>query len=118
MEEQQKYIDEIYHFKGKWEMPSLCGLMISKNDSGFTVILSELYEDNPGSSVTSLIESLAAEIVKKYGIDPEKAVFIVRNPERSAHYTFFAETFYRARMNWDGEGFSDLFWEKVESNDL
>jgi hypothetical protein len=118
MEEKRKYVDEIYHFKGKWEMPSLCGLMIRRNDSGSTVILSELYEDNPGSSVTDMIETLAGEIVAKYAIIPETAVFIVRNPERSAHYTFFTETFHRARMNWDGEKFTGLTWEKVGGNDL
>lgn len=113
MEEKRKYVDEIYHFKGKWEMPSLCGLMIRRNDSGSTVILTELYEENPGSSVTGMIEILAGEIVKNYTITPETAVFIVRNPERSSRYEFFAETTYRAKMNWDGEKFKGLEWEKL-----
>ena len=113
MGDKQKYIDEIYHFKGKWEMPSLCGISISQNEGLTRVILTELYEDNPGSSVTDMIEALAGEIVAKYTIDPETAVFIVRNPERSSHYTFFAETFHLARMEWDGERFTGLIWEKV-----
>jgi hypothetical protein len=118
MEEKQKYIDEVYHFKGKWEMPSLCGLSIRAEAGKTRVILTELYEDNPGSSVTDMIETLAGEIVAKYAINPETAVFIVRNPERSAHYEFFAETFHLARMEWDGEMFTGLIWEKVEGNDL
>jgi hypothetical protein len=118
MEKDRKYIDEIYHFSGKWEMPSLCGLMIRRKEGHTRVILTELYEENPGSSATDMIETLAAEIVKKYAIDPETAEFIVRNPERSSHYAFYAENFYRARMKWDGDRFTDLTWEKVEGNDL
>lgn len=113
MEKRDQYIDEIFHFQGKWEMPSLCGLIIRKKDDRDIVILSELYQENPGSSVTDMIEILAGLIVQKYNLDPEKAVFIVRNPERSAHYEFFAETFHQAHMTWDGEIFSGLSWEKV-----
>ena len=114
MREHQKYIDEIYHFKGKWEMPSLCGLKILKKADNHIIILTELYEENPGSSVTDMIETLAKEIISKYAIEPESAVFIVRNPERSSHYTFFAETFHHALMNWDGEKFTGLDWEKAK----
>lgn len=118
MEEKQKYIDEICHFKGKWEMPSLCGLMIRKSTTQTIIIFTELYEENPGSSVTDMIEILAGEIIKKNNIVPETAIFIIRNPERSARYTFFAETFYRAKMNWDGEKFVGLVWEKLEEFNL
>ena len=118
MEKKQKYIDEIYHFKGKWEMPSLCGLKILKKSDNHIIILTELYEENPGSSATDMIEILAGEIVAKYPIEPESAVFIVRNPERSSHYTFFAETFHRARMDWDGEKFKGLAWEKADIDEI
>ena len=118
MDNQQKYVADIFHFAGKWEMPSHCGIMIRRNDQAALVILTELYESNPGSSVTDMIEILAGEIVKKYNIAPETATFIVRNPERSSRYAFFAETFYRARMNWDGEKFVSLAWEKLEEFNL
>lgn len=114
MKEKQKYIDEIFHFNGKWEMPSLCGLQIRKSDSGSLVILSEMYEENPGSSVTEMITSLATEIVAKYGLDPATAVFIVHNPERSSKYEFFAESFYRAEMQWEGNAYKNLKWSKIE----
>ena len=99
-------------------MPSLCGLKIMRKASQELVILTELYEENPGSSVTSMIEILAKEIVSKFALTPEKIVFIVRNPERSSRYTFFAETFYRAIMEWDGEKFTGLSWEKRSESDL
>lgn len=114
MEKKDEYIDEIYHFKGKWEMPSLCGLMIRKNDSNPVIILTELYAENPGSSVTDVIGTLAGELVKKFAIPAETAIFVVRNPQRSVHYNFYAESFHRARMHWDGERYVGLRWERLE----
>jgi hypothetical protein len=114
MEEKKKYIDEIFHFKGKWEMPSLCGVYIRKKEQGTLVILTEMYEENPGSSVTGMVEPIATEVVGKYNIDPVAAEFIVHNPERSSKYEFFAEMFYRAKMQWDGEKYLGVEWEKIE----
>ena len=113
MDKPDKYIDEVFHFQGKWEMPSLCGLKILDKAHNHIIILTELYTENPGSSVTEMIEVLAVLIVKKYNLDPERSIFIVRNPKRSAHYEFFAETFHRARMNWNGEKFDGLTWERM-----
>lgn len=95
-------------------MPSLCGLMIRRSVNQTFVILTELYAENPGSSVTGMIGDLAAEIARKYDIDQKTADFIVHNPERSSRYEFFAETFYRAVMNWDGEKYNELEWEKMK----
>jgi hypothetical protein len=118
MEGHEKYTKEVYHFAGQWEMPSHCGILVKKKELATLVVLTEMYESNPGSSVTSMVEALAAEITRKYGIPPETAVFIVRTPQRSTHYTFYAETFYRAVMEWDGEKFSGLKWEKADDPGL
>jgi len=118
MDRPDPYIDEIFHFQGKWEMPSLCGLKILNKIDNHIIILTELYTENPGCSATDMIDVLAGLIVKEFNLDPEKSVFIVRNPERSAHYEFFAETFHHARMIWDGERFTGVAWEKVEGIDL
>lgn len=118
MDKQDKYIDDIFHFQGKWEMPSLCGLKILKRADHHLIILTELYTENPGSSATDMIKTLAGMIAKKYNLDPERSVFIIRNPERSSHYEFLAETFHLARMKWDGERFSGLLWEKIRRIDL
>jgi hypothetical protein len=114
MEQHRNFVEEIYHFTGQWEMPSLCGLMIQRKELGGLVLLTELYEDNPGSSVTGMIEPLATRIVKQFGLQPDITEFIVHNPERSSRYEFFAETFYKAHMKWDGERYGELKWEKLE----
>lgn len=117
MQAPDKYTKEVFHFSGQWEMPSLCGILVREKEGATQVILTEMYQSNPGSSVTSMIETLAADIILKYSLVPGKTDFIVHNPERSAHYTFFAETFYRAVMTWDGERFTGLTWEKLEGFD-
>jgi hypothetical protein len=118
MKEPEKYIDEIFHFKGEWEMPSLCGLQIRRREGGTQVILTEMYEENPGNSVTGMVERVAMEVVKKYDISPEKAEFIVHNPQRGNKYEFFAETFYKATMKWDGERYRGVEWEKLEGSTI
>jgi len=114
MENKPRYVDEIFHFPGHWEMPSLCGVQIRRREEGVTVILTELYQENPGSSVTGMVEAVATGVVKRYSLEPEKTEFIVHNPERSSKYEFFSEMFYRAKMQWDGEKYCDVFWEKLE----
>ena len=115
MEEKKKYIDEIFHFSGKWEMPSLCGVYVRRKGDRTLVVLTEMYEENPGSSVTAMIGPLATEVVGKFDIDPLTAEFIVHNPERSSKYEFFAESFYRAEMEWDGNKYCNIEWEKLDN---
>jgi hypothetical protein len=116
--EGKKYIDEIHHFPGKWEMPSLCGLGIRKRGDETLVILTELYEDNPGSSVTGMVEQVATGLVEKNRLDPHRAIVIVHNPERSSRYEFFAETFYRAEMEWDGKKYFAVEWVRLEAEEI
>jgi hypothetical protein len=68
MKVSQDYYDEIFPFKGEWDMPSACGLKIrTKGDKTF-VIVTELYQENPGSSVTYAGISLAEQICKEMGL--------------------------------------------------
>ncbi|MBO4774944.1 MAG: hypothetical protein J5516_09255 [Bacteroidales bacterium] len=42
------YYDEIFDFKGQWDMPSSCGLKIRNVEGRTYVIVIELYQENPG----------------------------------------------------------------------
>jgi len=88
-----KYIDQIYHFKGAWDVPSFCGLKIIAKNVKTIVIVTELYDSNPGSSVTSWVEKLATELILKFEIEPEKLFLIEHNPDRKSNLEFFQETF-------------------------
>lgn len=54
-----------YHYKGYFDVPSTCGLIITANESGVSVILIEL-NDNPGTSVTNCYKEIATELVNKH----------------------------------------------------
>ena len=47
-----KYYDEQFEFKGQWDMPSKCGLKIFDYKGKKVVVVTELYQENPGTSVT------------------------------------------------------------------
>ena len=47
----EKYYDEIFEFNGLWDVVSKCGLKIIDKGGKKTVIVTELYQDNPGTSV-------------------------------------------------------------------
>ena len=52
MKVDDKYFDEIFDFAGQWDMPSKCGLKILKKKKKVIVVVTELYQDKSGTSVT------------------------------------------------------------------
>ena len=71
-----KYIEELYEFKGQWDVTSRCGLLIRKRPDAHVVIASELYDDNPGTSVNYWSAQLASALCKERDLDTAKLVFI------------------------------------------
>ena len=108
-----EYIEEVYEFKGQWDVLSTCGLMIRKHPDAHVVIASELYDDNPGTSVNYWNAQLAAELCRERGLDPEKLVFIEHAPDRGSRLEIYKETFDRVTFQRDGDRFSDPDWESL-----
>ena len=48
----KEYYDEIFTFRGTWDEPSCCGLKIRRQGVKTYVIVTELYQENPGTSIT------------------------------------------------------------------
>ncbi|MDR0537400.1 MAG: hypothetical protein LBH04_05065 [Tannerellaceae bacterium] len=100
MEALSDYYDEIFDFKGQWDMPSRCGLRIIDRPTGRkTIIVTELYLDNPGSSVTSAGRSLARQICEAKGIDLNDAIYIECNPDMNSKLSFYDEEYFEVRFN-------------------
>jgi hypothetical protein len=110
---ESKYIDQIYHFKGAWDVPSFCGLKIIAKKDKTIVVLTELYDSNPGSSVTSWIDNLATELLLKFSIDPKKLNLIEHNPDRKSNLEFLKETFDIVSFKWNGEKFISPSWKRI-----
>ncbi|HOY30248.1 MAG TPA: hypothetical protein PKW80_00060 [Bacteroidales bacterium] len=107
------YFDEVYDFKGQWDVPSRCGLKIVKNEQHTVVIATELYAENPGTSVTNFCAPLATLIGFAFTIDPGKMMFIVHTPDAKSKLTFMNENFYRVDFSWDGNRFIDPKWSQI-----
>ena len=69
------HIDETFNFKGTFGMPSKCGLKIKDYDDKKLVVVTELYQDNPGTSITSVTCSLAQQICDTFKIEFEKLIY-------------------------------------------
>ncbi|MGL4909092.1 MAG: hypothetical protein ACRC9X_08115 [Bacteroidales bacterium] len=94
MKVSDNYFDHIFDFKGLWDMPSKCGLKLFK-DKGKTVILvTELYQDNPGSSITCVARSLMEQICAEFEIAPDKAIYIECAPDMNSKLSFYDQKFF------------------------
>ncbi len=112
------YVDDFYDFKGLWEVPSRCGLKIVKRADKDVVIATELYTENPGTSVTEFCHRLATIIVNDKALEPSRLMFIVRTPDNKSKMTFWNEFFAWAKMEWDGEKFNKPVWQKLSKDEV
>jgi len=102
MRVQEKYYDEIFNFKGQWDMPSRCGLKILQQEKTI-VIVTELYQDNPGTSVTAAGKSLLEQICRAKSFDIDKIVYLHCNPGTNSKLSFYDEEFFEVTFSDNSE---------------
>ena len=101
MKVSEEYYDEIFQFKGQWDMPSSCGLKIRNVNGKTYVIVTELYQDNPGTSVTYAGRSLAEQICEQKSLDINKIVYLECNPNTNSKLSFYDEEYFEVNFNAD-----------------
>ena len=89
----ERYYDEIYEFSGLWDMPSRCGLRILQREKTI-VIVTELYQDNPGSSVTAAGKKLAEQICQSKGLNLIGIRYLECNPNTDSKLSFYDEELF------------------------
>ena len=89
----EKYYDEIFDFKGQWDMPSRCGLKILNREKTI-VIVTELYQDNPGTSVTAAGKNLAEQICRDKDLALNNTRYLECNPNTDSKLSFYDEVFF------------------------
>ena len=99
----EKYYDEVFNFRGQWDMPSCCGLKIVKHKEKCCVIATELYQDNPGTTVAAAGKSLALQICEAKNLDLGKIVYLQCNPNTNSKLSFYDEEFFEVTFA-DGTG--------------
>jgi hypothetical protein len=95
----QKYYDEIFTFSGQWELPSACGLKIVDKNNKKIVIVTELYQDNPGTSVTAAGVHLAKQICEKKGLSLSNIVYLECTPDTNSVLSFYDEQYFEVTFN-------------------
>ncbi len=113
-----KYIDEIYHFKGLWDSPSLCGLKIIRKEDKTYVIATELYDKNPGTSIINFCTQLATCFCKEKDIEPNQLVFIQHTPDTGSRLSFNDESFSKLNIEWNGEIFINPKWQDISYEEV
>lgn len=102
MKVSEKYYDEIFSFKGQWDMPSTCGLKIKKVNDIVYIIVTELYQDNPGTSVTYAGKFLAEQICSAKGLNLKDVKYWECNPNTNSKLSFYDEEFFEVTFASDG----------------
>lgn len=118
MEASFKEIDEIFNFKGLWDVPSKCGLRILQKKEKYTVIVSELYKENPGTSVTQASCLLAKQICEKFDIPKSKISYIEHNPDMNSKLSFYDEEFFLVDFDIINEEFKNPKWKQLTTAEL
>jgi hypothetical protein len=94
-----KYYDEIFDFKGQWDVPSKCGLKIIDKQGKKFVIVTELYQDNPGTSITYAGKLLANQICEAKGLSLSEIVYLECNPDTNSKLSFYDEEYFEVIFN-------------------
>jgi len=90
----EKYYDEIFDFTGLWDAPSKCGLKTFVNKEKTYIVVTELYQENPGTSVTYAGYSLFKQICERKGFTETEVVYLECNPDTNSKLSFYDEMFY------------------------
>ncbi|MDL2257261.1 hypothetical protein LJC06_03540 [Bacteroidales bacterium OttesenSCG-928-I14] len=88
------YYDEIFQFKGQWDIPSCCGLKIRNIEGNTYVIVTELYQENTGTSVTYAAKSLAEQICEAKGLALNEVVYLECTPNTNSKLSFYDEKYF------------------------
>jgi hypothetical protein len=95
----KKYYTEIFTFEGQWGQTSACGLKIIDKNGKKVVIVTELYQDNPGSSVTSVGYNLAKQICEKKGLTLSDIMYLECTPDTNSVLSFYDEQYFEVTFN-------------------
>ena len=99
MKVSETYYDEIFDFSGQWDIPSRCGLKIIEKERKKYVIVTELYQDNPGTSITYAGKSLAKQIGEKKNLSLSEIIYIECTPDTNSVLSFYDEQYFEVTFN-------------------
>lgn len=118
MEKENIYQDTIYHYKGLWDLPSICGLKILKKENKSIVIVTDLFDDNPGTSITEWNTKLAKEICDNNNIECDELIYIEHTPDKKTKLSFNQESFYQVSFEMSAGKFENPKWKELSKEEV
>lgn len=106
-------IDTIFDFTGSWGIASKCGLKHFSFNGKDGILVSELYQDNPGTSITQVTTSLAMQVCEKLNIDPKNLIYIEHCPDMNSKLSFYNEEFYKVNFELVDGNFVNPSWQML-----
>jgi hypothetical protein len=76
----EKTHDYIHHYRGYWSGGGKCHIRIYREDGQAPVVICSQLLDNENTSVTNMVEYLAAEVIEEHKL-PTPLVWIEHYPE-------------------------------------
>ncbi len=76
----KKTHDYVHRYRGYWSDGGRCRIRIYREEGGALVVVCSQPPDNPNTSVTNMVEYLAAEVVSEHSL-PAPLVWIEHYPE-------------------------------------
>jgi hypothetical protein len=106
-------IDSVFEFSGSWGIPSKCGIKHFPFNGKDCIIVTELYKDNPGTSITQVTTSLAMQVCEKFDIYPENLIYIEHCPDMNSKLSFYNEEFYKVNFELVDGKFVNPSWKML-----
>jgi len=91
----------------------LCGLKVIKKQDKTIVIATNLYQINPGTSISRWSAQLATAICHDFDIEFDYLIFIERNPDRKSKLDFYKETFDIVEFSLDTDQLTNPVWKRL-----
>lgn len=111
-------IDELFIFKGLWEIKSKCGLKIIQKKDQYIVIASELYLENPGTSITQSSTILPKQICEHYKLPMDKIIYIEHNPDMNSKLSFYDEEFFLVKFDIENQEFKNPVYKQLTLSEI
>jgi hypothetical protein len=118
MKVDEKYFDEVFDFAGQWDMPSKCGLKLGKYEDKAVILVTELYQNNPGTSVTYAAGSLIKQICDAKKLDINNIIYIECNPDTSSKLSFYDEECFAVSFDQKDGIPMNLKYRQLSSEEL
>lgn len=112
------WVDEIYHYKGLWEAPSFCGIKVIRQPEKTIVILTDLYDENPGTTVTEWIVPLVKTMVDEYQLDLTKDIVIQHTPDIGSSKVFYQPEFDRIEVLPAPDNIQQVTWHSLTEDEI